>query len=109
MIKKEFLDKLITLTFLGQKTAVKQFIENIKFVDINMADDFGNCAVLVAAERNELDMLKLLVTLGANLDVLDKDGYTPLKWAQDYKNQEMIDFIQETINKNKFDININQE
>lgn len=90
LIMKQSTKKLLTLVSLGQIDAVKEFVtpENV-----NLSDGFGNCAVLIAAQNNNLNMLKLLTAAGAKLDVSDSDGRTPLGWATHNKNNDMINFI----------------
>ena len=50
-------------------------------VDPNMANDAGATAVHMAALRNYDGLLKHMATRGANLDVADRKGFTPLDYA----------------------------
>ena len=85
---------LMLLVSMGQKKAVKDVVEGKK-CDVNESDDAGTCPVHLAAEVESLDMLKILVDGGAKLDVVDAFKSTPLSIAQEKKNQEMIDYINE--------------
>ncbi len=60
--------------------AVKLCFE--KGVDVNAANSMGLTAVFGAANRGSNDILQFLVQHGARLDVKDKEGRTPLIWAQ---------------------------
>ena len=51
-------------------------------LDVNAKNETGFTAVMGAANKGWDDILELLVTSGARLDVADKDGRTPLRWAK---------------------------
>ena len=82
---------LIEITSLGLLGDVKRMLMN--GYDANEADEYGTTAALVAAEQNDLSMLKLLVEHDASLSVKDGRGRTIIGWAEKHKNQAMIDFI----------------
>jgi uncharacterized protein len=50
--------------------------------DVNAANAMGLTAVHGAANRGSDDIIQFLVTKGARLDVKDKEGRTPLVWAE---------------------------
>jgi ankyrin repeat protein len=50
--------------------------------DVNAANSMGLTALLGAANRGSNDIIELLVARGARLDVQDKEGRTPLRWAE---------------------------
>jgi ankyrin repeat protein len=50
--------------------------------DINATNSMGLTALLGAANRGSNDLIELLVKRGAKLDVKDKEGRTPLRWAE---------------------------
>jgi ankyrin repeat protein len=60
--------------------AVKLCME--KGGDVNASNSMGVTAVIGAANRGSDDILEFLVKNGARLDVKDKEGRTPLVWAQ---------------------------
>jgi ankyrin repeat protein len=51
-------------------------------IDVNAKNETGFTAVMGAANKGWDDILELLVKSGARLDVADKDGRTPLRWAK---------------------------
>ncbi|MGP0076676.1 MAG: ankyrin repeat domain-containing protein [Bryobacteraceae bacterium] len=63
-----------------QLEAVKLCLE--KGADVNAANSMGLTAVFGAANRGADDLLAFLVEHGARLDVKDKEGRTPMVWAQ---------------------------
>jgi uncharacterized protein len=50
--------------------------------DVNAANSMGISSVIGAANRGSNDILELLVSKGAKLDVKDNEGRTPLVWAK---------------------------
>ena len=60
--------------------AVKLCLE--KGADVNAANSMGLTAVFGAANRGSDDILEYLVEKGARLDVKDKEGRTPMVWAE---------------------------
>jgi len=50
--------------------------------DVNAKNSMGVTAVIGAANRGSDDILEFLVKKGARLDVKDKEGRTPLVWAE---------------------------
>ena len=60
--------------------AVKLCLE--KGVDVNAANSMGITAVMAAANRGSNDIIEFLVGHGARLDVKDKQGRSPLTWAE---------------------------
>lgn len=67
--------------------------------DVNQTDYSGKYAVEVAAQRNDMEILTMLVNSGARLDV---NSCSPLGWAKHNKSQEMIDYIQEQLRDPKY-------
>ena len=50
--------------------------------DINATNSMGLTALLGAANRGSNDIIEYLVQRGARLDIKDKEGRTPLRWAE---------------------------
>jgi ankyrin repeat protein len=51
-------------------------------MSVNDANSMGITAVMGAANRGSDDIIEFLVSKGAKLDVKDKEGRTPLNWAE---------------------------
>lgn len=65
----------------------EQLLEAVKLcvelgMDVNQVNSMGLSAVHGAANRGSNDILRYLVEQGARLDVLDKEGRSPLDWAK---------------------------
>jgi len=66
--------------------------------DVNEMDDFGNSAVLVAACRNDVAMMKVLIKNGARVDIPGNYfGLSPMGWATFHASDEMIDLLKGAI------------
>ena len=50
--------------------------------DVNASNSMGLTALLGAVNRGSNDIIELLVTRGARLDITDREGRTPLRWAE---------------------------
>ena len=50
--------------------------------DVNATNSMGLTALLGAANRGSNDIIELLVKRGARLDIKDREGRTPLRWAE---------------------------
>ena len=51
-------------------------------MDVNAVNSMGLTAVMGAANRGSDEIIQFLVDKGARLDVKDKEGRTPLTWAE---------------------------
>jgi hypothetical protein len=51
-------------------------------LDVNAINSMGLTAVHGAANRGSDDIIRFLASKGARLDVKDKEGRTPLVWAE---------------------------
>jgi ankyrin repeat protein len=65
----------------------KALLDAVKFchalgMDVNAVNEMGLTAVHAAANRGSDDIIEFLVQKGARLDVKDKEGRTPLTWAE---------------------------
>lgn len=96
--------QLIEIVSLGQDEALVKFLSDLKFKDeklpkkiLNSFDGLGNIAVVIAAQRNDLQTLRWLYTFGADLSLADSSGCTALMWAKKYMNEEMIDLIKTSL------------
>jgi len=62
-------------------------LETVKFcadlgMDVNAINSMGLTALHGAANRGSDEIIRFLVQRGARLDVKDKEGRTPLTWAE---------------------------
>ena len=91
--------ELIEYTALGQKKTVQKLLD--AGCDVNIIDEFGLTAAIVAAKRNDLEVLNILKERGADLSLKDKMGQDALFWARQNKNHVMIELISQQHSNNK--------
>jgi ankyrin repeat protein len=87
--------ELVSLVSLGSVKKVKQKL--LEGWDPNVKNQDMVTPVHIAANRNDLEMLQLLLNEGAKLDVVDLFGFTPLMYARINNNEKMIQLIVKTI------------
>ena len=73
----------------GNDDLVKLLLEQ-PGVDINAVDDFGRTALHHACLREKDDAAKVLLTAGAQSDLYDKNGFTPLQLAIHMGNSDLL-------------------
>ncbi len=64
----------------GMMAAVKYLVEDLH-VDINAADHEGNTALHQAAARGDVEMIKYLITKGANAKAMNREGQSTADMA----------------------------
>lgn len=80
------------LVEVGNTTAVKRLMDTRK-PDVNYADEDGKCPILIAASRNDLDMLRLLISFGAEVGVKDIYGRSVQHYARKHHNEAMESIV----------------
>lgn len=64
-----------------------------KLVDVNAQDIFGQSLVFWAAAQGHEDIVKLLLKAGADRNLEDTDGRTPLVMAKNYKLAKIVKML----------------
>ena len=83
------LPELVYWASLGELAEVEKSLVN--GVDVNSTDNEGYSALQAAAENGYLDVVKLLVEKGANVDY--KGEYTALQLAEMAEQVEIIEYL----------------
>lgn len=65
-------------------------------MDVNVIDNDGNSALIFAVAYGQIDVTKKLIEKGAELDIKDSQGNTPLEIAKLNNNEDIIQLL--TIN-----------
>lgn len=73
----------------GNADLVKLLLEQ-KGMDVNGVDDFGRSALHHACLREKDDAAKILLAAGADADLYDKNGFTPLQLAVHMGNTDIL-------------------
>lgn len=78
----------------GDTGTVKKFLDAVPEA-LNTLDSSGNTLLHHAAVFSQLDMAKLLVDRGANVNARNTDGMTPLGAAMDRRaSDEVIEYLE---------------
>lgn len=83
------LPELVYWASLGDLDQVKQLL--LEGQDPNQADDEGYSALQAAAENDHLEVVKLLVEKGAQVDY--KSEYTALRLAEMASNIDIVNYL----------------
>ncbi|WP_412754068.1 ankyrin repeat domain-containing protein [Legionella londiniensis] len=84
---------------LGQIEAVRKAIKN--GADVDARNETGATALIIAASRNDFEMVKLLIEEGeSDPDVQDHFGKTPADWSEFHGNQEMLNYLKAQVQSN---------
>ena len=83
------LPELVYWSSIGEVAEVVKVLE--QGVDVNQKDDDGYSALQAAAENGYLDVVKLLVSKGANVKY--KGEYTALQLAEMAENSEIVEYL----------------
>ena len=73
--------------------SVSEFL-NSKGADVNARCNNGRSALLEAAFKHQTSTVKFLVSKGANVNVKDNLGWTPLEWASQCRDEEIVDCLE---------------
>ena len=66
--------------------SVKVLLETDRITDVNRY-------VITACSNQDVDIVKLLVEYGAEIDTVDQNGYTPLMAAVSFGSAEIVEFL----------------
>lgn len=78
--------------YLGQKSKVKKLIDN--GVNVNVHSPNSHRTPLhLAASKGKMEMVKILVENGANLEITNSDGKTPLYSAIESSRTDIIKYL----------------
>ena len=83
------LRELVYWSSIGEVTEVEKSLAN--GVDVNQTDEEGYSALQAAAENGYLDVVKLLVANGANVNY--KGEYTAMQLAEMAEQAEIVDYL----------------
>lgn len=91
------LPELVYWASLGDIARVKQLLAD--GIDPNQSDGEGYSALQAAAENDHLDIVKLLLSKGA--DISSKGQYTALELAEMAQNKEVVDYLKKRVDQFK--------
>ncbi|MEQ1298887.1 ankyrin repeat domain-containing protein [Acinetobacter soli] len=85
------LPELVYWASLGDTARVRQLLAD--GIDPNQSDEEGYSALQAAAENDHLDIVKLLVSKGA--DISFKGQYTALELAEMAQNTQIVQYLKD--------------
>ncbi|MDI3379527.1 ankyrin repeat domain-containing protein [Acinetobacter sp. V89_7] len=85
------LPELVYWASLGDTARVRQLLAD--GIDPNQSDEEGYSALQAAAENDHLDVVKLLVSKGA--DISFKGQYTALELAEMAQNAQIVQYLKD--------------
>ena len=60
---------------------------------VNLADEHGNTALIVAVQNDQVELVKLLIKRGADVNHQNLTGNTALHFAHTYGHKEIFDLL----------------
>ncbi|KAK9249488.1 hypothetical protein V1506DRAFT_526087 [Lipomyces tetrasporus] len=82
----------------GDMDRIRRILEHAdsrSYVDVNVPDDEGTCALIYAACFGHGDVVRELVAHGAEVDQQDKFKWSPLMWATTNNHANIVKFLLE--------------
>jgi hypothetical protein len=67
--------------------------------NINALDDYGYAPLHLAADRGNLEIVKLLLEYHADPTIKDEDGYTPCDLAEEAGHKHIVDLLADVVKK----------
>jgi len=95
LVNKEGLTALHFAVDNGFTDTVKLLLEKSKAIDVNSQDRLGNTALIKAVEACNKDVVKLLLDAGANRELANIQGNTPLTIADRKDCKEISDLLRD--------------
>ncbi|XP_031632817.1 G patch domain and ankyrin repeat-containing protein 1 homolog [Contarinia nasturtii] len=86
-------NKLFAAVVSNDVTTIEEM--NITNRNVNVTDQFGWTALMMAVCDGHLDAVKVLIRRGANIDIENKQNDTALKLAEKRKHQLIIEFLKQ--------------
>lgn len=72
--------------------------------DVNAFDNLGNTALMKAAMKGDLILLRLLLQNGANIDLENTNSMTAYDWAKAYHRKNILGYLRANDNHSKVEL-----
>ncbi|KDR84884.1 hypothetical protein GALMADRAFT_298243 [Galerina marginata CBS 339.88] len=70
-------------------SGLTMLLENTPETDLNALDEFGYAPIHLACDRGNVDIVKFLLARGADRNITDPDGLSPLELSQEAGHSEI--------------------
>lgn len=87
------LNKIIKIINHGDISNLEAWLSDKKYVNWNIYDNNKMTPIHLAVKNGDCEMVKLMLKYGANINILNGFGHTPLEIACIEKNPNMINFL----------------
>ena len=87
----------------GQLDLIKEYVNQSK--DIDLQDEFGATLLHYSLQSGHSEISKFLVISEADVNIIDKEGLTPLDWAHWMNQVETAKLIREYGGKTSAELN----
>ncbi|WP_422410919.1 MULTISPECIES: ankyrin repeat domain-containing protein [unclassified Endozoicomonas] len=78
---------------LANSYSVVRLLIRVGLIKINAQDDQGNTSLHYAIQNNDMEMIEILLSAGAGINIMNGLGYTPLHLAVQLENQVIVDYL----------------
>lgn len=91
--RRENTDNLIKLISKKDLKSIKKLLSRSKNIDIDAKTKSGESLIFLAIQNNDMELVKLAVKFGVNLEVRDVIGNTPLTSAANNKYYNILEYL----------------
>lgn len=88
---QEYVPSVIHASFHSDLPWLRELVE--RGVDLDVRDRFGQSGLMMAANANQLESVKVLLDAGAPVNVTDDEGNTPLMFASQQGSEEIVQLL----------------
>ena len=87
----EYVPSVIHAAFHGDLPWLRELVE--RGVNLDVRDRFGQSGLMMAANANQLDSVKVLLDAHAPVNVTDDEGNTPIMFASQQGSEEIVQLL----------------
>lgn len=85
---------MFVVTIIGDKAKVKSFLDANPNL-VNAKDQNGQTPLHWAANKGHIQIVKMLVSLGAKINLKDNTGWTPIEYAEEMQRKDVVKFLKQ--------------
>lgn len=85
-------ETLLDASLFGDGDVIEKLLD--KNVNVNVQDDVGNTALILASIEGHITVVDMLLKANARKDILNKHGMSALDYARDKRRKEVIKMLE---------------